>query len=244
MGITLPKLSKTARFGWNVAREAGASLLTYELYPLGMIGSSIPPVPTLWLKTKREKRPILFIHGIFHNRAAFAWLIQKLALWGWRHFQQINLLTSIHSIPSMAEQTARHVKELLQRHKARQVDIVAHSMGGIIARYFTQVLKGDKVVRNLVTLGTPHQGTKLSHYSFLPHLKELSPKSKLLRKLNSAPLPKSTQGLSVSGDLDLFIQPKQGACWPGARNIELEGVGHAGLLFSKRVAEIIASRLS
>jgi pimeloyl-ACP methyl ester carboxylesterase len=36
-----------------------------------------------------------------------------------------------------------------------QVDVVAHSLGGLVARYFVQT-GGALVVRRLVTLGTPY----------------------------------------------------------------------------------------
>jgi pimeloyl-ACP methyl ester carboxylesterase len=37
--------------------------------------------------------------------------------------------------------------------------LVAHSMGGLVARYFTNVLGGDRDVRAVVTLGTPFYGS-------------------------------------------------------------------------------------
>ncbi|MGV1829086.1 lipase/acyltransferase domain-containing protein [Agrobacterium vitis] len=37
--------------------------------------------------------------------------------------------------------------------------IVAHSMGGLVARYFLECLEGWKDVRSLITIGTPHRGS-------------------------------------------------------------------------------------
>jgi pimeloyl-ACP methyl ester carboxylesterase len=36
--------------------------------------------------------------------------------------------------------------------------LIAHSMGGLVARYFIEVLGGWEDVRRLITLGTPHRG--------------------------------------------------------------------------------------
>lgn len=234
------KIYRSAELALSLTREGAAGLLSFELYPLGMVGDCLPVVR---LPTSTPRRPILFLHGVLHNRSAFAYVIQRLALKGWQHFEQLNLFTSLHSIARMAEQTKRAVERLLSRYDGSQVDIVAHSMGGIIARYFIQKLGGDAVVRNLVTLGTPHQGTKWSSYSCFPQLRELRPESHTIRSLNALPLPVFTQVISISGSLDICIQPKQGAFWEGARNIQLQGLGHAGLLFSRRVFRIIASRL-
>ena len=41
---------------------------------------------------------------------------------------------------------------------ARPLTIVGHSMGGIVSRHYIEQLGGSLVVRNLVTVGTPHDG--------------------------------------------------------------------------------------
>lgn len=226
---------------WGLIREAGASLLTYELYPLGILGKSIPTVPRLWSKTKTEKLPILFVHGIFHNRSAFAWLKQRLCYNGWGYLKEIDLMTSIHPIPVLAEQVATQTRAIMRELQVPQIDIVAHSMGGIVARYFVQCLGGDGLVRNLITLGTPHRGTFLSRYSVLPHIREMRPGSPTMAKLDGLGPPKFTRAVSVSGNLDLIVFGRKSTHWEGVRNIPLQRVGHAGLLFSKRVYQIISS---
>jgi len=235
------ELSRPGQLAWSITREVGASLLAYELYPLAMLGNSVPALPAFWTKTQSHRRPILLIHGIFHNKSAFFFLKQKLALKGWHHFREVNLLTRVHGIARLAERVQREVDKLREEYETDQIDIVGHSMGGIVARYYLQKLGGDGIVKNLVTLGTPHQGTVWSRYSILPHIRELRPSSPLLEELNQLPLPQRTRVVSVAGKLDVMMVPASTACWPGARFIELNRTGHAGLLFSKRVAQIITS---
>ncbi|MBI1861197.1 MAG: alpha/beta fold hydrolase [Deltaproteobacteria bacterium] len=170
----------TAGLSWAIAREAGASILTYELYPPGI----------------------------------------------------------------MAEQVGEAVDSLRRRCNVPQVDVIAHSLGGIIARYYVQLQGGDGPVRNLITLGTPHGGTELSRLSILPNVRDLNPESPIIRRLNAGPPPRHTQGLAISGALDIVVRPRSHAWWKGVRNVELKRVGHAGLLFSGRVAKLIESRLN
>lgn len=231
--------------GWDIAREATASLLTYELYPLGLIGRSLPTVP-VYTKTSNgtRKLPVLFIHGVFHNRSTFAWLKQKMTSHGYRHFKEVDLLTSIHPVPRLAEQIASVVSTMQRRYEVPQIDVIAHSLGGIIARYYVQALGGDGTIKNLVTLGSPHAGTAWSNYSVLAHLKDLAPKSPFMEKLREMPPPQYTRVVAVSGSLDVMVRPKSAGFWPGVRNIHLKRVGHAGLLFSQRVCEIILANLN
>lgn len=235
-------LERMRNESWSIFREAGASVLAYKLYPLGIATASIPVLPPL--RSIPEKRvPVLFVHGFLHNASTFAYIKQKMRLAGWRDFRAVNLPTLRGTLPEMAEQTLDAITQMRREFGSDQVDIVAHSMGGILARYALQLLKADGQVRKLVTLGTPHQGTVLSRYGYLPSLKELAPESRTMRRLKRAQPLRHTQAVAVSGSLDVLMQPAELAHWEGVRNIRLRGVGHAGLLFSKRVVQIILAHL-
>jgi len=64
--------------------------------------------------------------------------------------------------------TARKIKKLIDQrlpqwcehtgNKDAKVIILAHSMGGLVARYYLEVLEGWQKCRALVTLGTPYRG--------------------------------------------------------------------------------------
>ena len=57
----------------------------------------------------------------------------------------------------------RKVEDVLESTYAAKVDLVAHSMGGLLARFYIEELGGDAKVRKLVTIGTPHAGAAKSH---------------------------------------------------------------------------------
>jgi hypothetical protein len=54
---------------------------------------------------------------------------------------------------------AEALKQRIDRLKQDKVDIVAHSMGGLVARYYIEKLGGRNKVRSLTMLGTPNWGT-------------------------------------------------------------------------------------
>ncbi|WP_338692468.1 alpha/beta fold hydrolase [Bradyrhizobium sp. 26S5] len=57
---------------------------------------------------------------------------------------------------------AEELKRQIQRrfpNNSTKIDIVAHSMGGLIARIYVQSLGGADRVKNLIMLGTPHLGS-------------------------------------------------------------------------------------
>lgn len=64
---------------------------------------------------------------------------------------------------SAARRLARQSGEWLQRwrragHPGARLILIAHSMGGLVARHFLHVLGGDQDTRALITLGTPYRG--------------------------------------------------------------------------------------
>ena len=56
---------------------------------------------------------------------------------------------------------AEKLRDLIEQKvpKSTKVDIVAHSMGGLIARIYIQTLGGENRIDNAVLLGTPHLGS-------------------------------------------------------------------------------------
>ncbi|MFD4671356.1 esterase/lipase family protein [Lentzea sp. NPDC058450] len=62
------------------------------------------------------------------------------------------------SVSDAAEHLARAVRAALGDETKRRVIVLAHSMGGLVARYWIGPLEGWKVCCALLTLGTPHRG--------------------------------------------------------------------------------------
>jgi pimeloyl-ACP methyl ester carboxylesterase len=72
-------------------------------------------------------------------------------------FDYENINTSI-------ENTARALKERLAAvglvaNHGKTLHVVAHSMGGLVARWLIERDEGDRIVQHLVALGTPHAGS-------------------------------------------------------------------------------------
>lgn len=62
------------------------------------------------------------------------------------------------SVAEAADVVGRAVAAATGRDSDRQVVVVAHSLGGLVARYWIGVCGGWRHCRALITLGTPHRG--------------------------------------------------------------------------------------
>lgn len=66
------------------------------------------------------------------------------------------------TLPANAAELARYIAGVKRRTGAEMVDLVAHSMGGLVARYYIARLMQGRDVAQLLMLGTPHGGSDCS----------------------------------------------------------------------------------
>jgi hypothetical protein len=121
-------------------------------------------------------------------------------------------------------------------------------MGGLIARYYVQRLGGDARVHTLVTLGTPHQGTRAARVFPRGICQQLAPGSDLVAELAEPAPGCTTRFVSFWSDIDAMISPKQSARVEhpdlNARNILVNGVGHMSLPIDRRIVREICATLA
>lgn len=178
--------------------------------------------------------PVLLLHGFVDNRSAFALLRRSLRRNGWTDVQAVNYSPFTPDLRTAAEQLRAHVEEACALSGRRRVDIVAHSLGGLIARYYVQRMGGDARVRTLVTLGTPHAGTRAVP-AFVPHplARQMRPGSAVLAELAEPAPGCRTRFVAFWSDLDQLMIPVGSARLEhpdlSARNVKVTGIGHLTL---------------
>lgn len=159
----------------------------------------------------------------------------------------------------MAERLSLVVQSLAK--KSLPVFLVAHSAGGLVARYFVQALEGHLYTQGVVTLATPHRGTWVAALGFVTPLIlkakvlwEMLPVSQFIRTLNKAPLASTVQVLSIRSKRDMLCPPHATRLprrWkdiPNVRGVDLEDLSHMEFLMSKEcyllVEKFLAERMA
>jgi pimeloyl-ACP methyl ester carboxylesterase len=222
------------------------------LYPSGITperrtAPALPSPDAARLPTE-AKPPVVLLHGFIDNRSVFLLLRRNLAQHGRQHVESLNYSPLTCDIRTAAELLSRHIEEICERTGHDQVDIVGHSLGGLIARYYVQCLGGDTHVRTLVTLGTPHSGTRVAPLmNAHPIVRQMRPGSEVIEEL-SMPAPGCrTHFVSFWSDLDHLMDPLETACVDHpdllAQNVRVSGVGHLALPVHPAVAAGIRQAL-
>ncbi|MGW9173337.1 esterase/lipase family protein [Streptomyces decoyicus] len=208
-----------------------------------------PGTPSLLPTEGRAHPPVLLLHGFIDNRSVFLLLRRSLHRHGWRHVEALNYSPLTCDLRKAAELLNRHVEEVCARTGHRRVDIVGHSLGGLIARYYVQRLGGDARVRVLVTLGTPHSGTRIAPLmSAHPIVRQMRPDSEVIAEL-SRPAPNCrTQFVAFWSEEDQVMVPATTARIDHpdllAHNVHVAGVGHLALPVNGTVAAGIREALT
>ncbi|MFI6119861.1 esterase/lipase family protein [Streptomyces sp. NPDC051064] len=192
--------------------------------------------------------PVVLLHGFIDNRSVFVLLRRSLARHGWHHLESLNYSPLTCDIRTAAELLDRHVEEICARTGHREIDIVGHSLGGLIARYYVQRLGGDRRVRTLVTLGTPHSGTAAAPLAGAhPIVRQMRSGSDLIEELRRPAPGCRTRFISFWSELDRVMLPVETACVDhpdlDAVNVRVTGIGHLALPVHPAIASAIRQAL-
>ncbi|MGW3564148.1 alpha/beta fold hydrolase [Streptomyces sp. NPDC000941] len=215
------------------------------LYPTGLLQErppaapppAAPPspgTPTRLPTDNQAHRPVLLLHGFIDNRSVFVLLRRSLRRDGRQHVTALNYSPLTCDIRTAAALLDRHVREIRARTGHSRVDIVGHSLGGLIARYYVQRLGGDAFVHTLVTLGTPHSGTRTAPLlSAHPLVRQMCPDSDVIEELRLPAPDCRTRFIGFWSDVDQLMIPAETARIDHpdlrARNIRVSGIGHLTL---------------
>ena len=238
-----------------MGRHVGRRHYRQSLRELGrelwIAGLTQPILPLFYLFGRRMQRgkagqvPIVFVHGYMQNRVGFLGLARALARQGRGPMFGFNY-PWFASIAWNARRLERFVQRVCEETGSGGVDLVCHSMGGLIAMEMLrdEARRADVKVRRCVTIATPHAGVLWQGPLLGIGATSLRRGSKLLEAHASVKL--DVPCLSVFSSHDNVVHPKESSSLlqRGGRDVEVDGPGHLAILFSPKVAEHVASFLA
>ena len=179
---------------------------------------------------KLGQNPVVMVPGYLDLELYFALLDHKVRALG-RETSYVQLFPNIGDICMAAKVLQAHVERVKARTGARKIDILTHSEGGLISRFYIENLGGASSIERLVTLGTPNHGTYMGYLGPGMGATQMKPGSAFLQALNAPDeAPAGVKTTSVRAGLDEIIVPHDSPILAKAEN-DLVPIAEHGSIF-------------
>ncbi|TIH12468.1 alpha/beta fold hydrolase [Marinifilum sp. JC120] len=196
------------------------------------------------IKKNGDNTPILMVHGLYHNKAAWLIMRYRLNLAGFSnlHSWQYNSFTT--SYPELVLEL-RDIISNLHRESGKKVILTGHSLGGLLSCGAAQELEIEKKCAGIVTLGTPYRGSILANIA-VGHLgRSLHPQSSLFKGENKIGYPRNIPKTALISPTDELVLP-----WENLEPTSDEwtikhprAMGHVAMLYSRQVGSMVVEAI-
>ncbi|NVB82060.1 MAG: alpha/beta fold hydrolase [Kofleriaceae bacterium] len=194
-----------------------------------------------------ESPPVLIIHGFLGTRGSMYILERRLVADGFVCVS-FNLGTlNVRDIRRSAFLIHRKIERILAQTPSQKIDIIGHSMGGLIGLYYVKKLGGHARVRKLIMLGTPVRGTWAALAGVMTlglwstSSWQLLPRSRFLDELAQGPIPDGVEVSTIAAARD-WVVPLQTTRMTGATAMTVP-LGHSSLVVSEEVYRRVVNTL-
>jgi pimeloyl-ACP methyl ester carboxylesterase len=179
---------------------------------------------------------VVLVHGFASSSTSWFAIRRALRADG-RPVVSFDYLPWASSVEEIADRLVDTVEGVLAATGAATVDLVGHSLGGVVIALALTRGRLTRRVDLVVTLGSPFRGSPWADiFPLCPLVRALRPGSPLLRRLAEAPAPAGVRWLSFASRLDPIV-PIDRAVLPNvhATRIVVDVPGHCGMLLDPEV---------
>ncbi len=200
-------------------------------------------VPDRLLKDSQNRSGVILVHGFFCNRAFWNGWMRQLEREG-RAFIAVDLQPAFGSIDAYAD-ILEQAAQRMERLTGQPAVLVGHSMGGLAIRaWIRQRNSGlasrdtSSLVRHVITLGTPHQGTWFGRLSQAVNGRQMALSSAWLTILARQELEQAhVKYTCFYSNSDNIVFPVSSATLPLADNRVVTGLGHVAMVYDRQVQQ-------
>ena len=189
--------------------------------------------------------PIVLVHGLYHNVSGWTLYRRWLKAAGFKDVYALGYSSwnqTFHQLVMKLEQVLAEVRE---RFPDKPPILIGHSLGGLVCRACVQSGADSAKIAGLITLGTPHQGSKLAALGLGNLAKSLIYHGPLVEELETGQAKTDTPCVALYSPVDNMVLPNSALQTAGAGWIHQETgpVSHVAMLYHRPTAELVIEYL-
>lgn len=189
-----------------------------------------------------SRLPVVLVHGYLCNHRVWDAMAHQLRTAG-HPVLALDLEPLFTSIDHYAPLVEQAVAELCRQTGAPQVALVGHSMGGLVIRAWMRRYGTQRVAR-IITLGTPHAGTKIDPQPKTTNGQQMLWRSVWLQELAASESASTRRLMRIAlTPQDNLVYPQREQVLDGAQVTLFEGLGHLQLALDSRVIAWVLQQL-
>lgn len=205
----------------------------------------LPGMPSRIANISPPCTPVLLVHGYVCNHRV--WDNMALALRQAGHpVLAIDLEPLFTSIDDYAPVIERAMSMLLTQTGAQKVALVGHSMGGLAIRAWLRANGATRTaqIANIITLGTPHQGTQIAASSLTANGAQMIWHSDWLKSLafSEDNAKRALMQIALTAQ-DNIVFPQRAQTLSDVPVTEFVGLGHLELCLNAGVIDRVCQQL-
>lgn len=185
--------------------------------------------------------PVLLVHGVYHNPSAWilyrAWLKRA----GFSNVYAFGYSSFGKTFEDILEELDAMVEEISNAFTGRPVILIGHSLGGLLSRFCAIRHENTGRIAAVVTLGTPHRGSRLAAFGFGKLARSLGYRGDLIRRIEGEAQPSQIPCLAVFSPIDNMVLPSDSLriAVQGWTCYESAPLSHVALLYHSATARYV-----
>lgn len=246
----LINLAKLGRKHGQGAFQKGASWLEAvikDLFYQSLHCLFFPLALFPWGSKKHDKTPIILVHGYMHTRVIWLYHLFHLKKQGFGPIFTLNLGKPFSSIQSFRNKLSTRIKDLSKELGKEEFYLIGHSMGGLVCIASALEKTGNISIKKVITIGSPIHGTKAAKLAIGECAREMEKDSSFTQSLaEKMQQCATTEFFHIGSKTDQLVFPASSSFLRKDRDhvCLVEGVGHVGMMASKKVHQKLSEYLS
>jgi len=211
-------------------------LLTIALYPASFFRK--------WWQPKCDPDchapPIILVHGLYHNVSAWTFYRWWLTGAGYSNIMLMGYSSWNQSFDELVERLDGLITLAKELFPEKPPVLIGHSLGGLLARACMQSPEDSSRIGGVITLGTPHQGSKLAVLGFGKLAKSLFYRGPLIQALEPRGKEPGTPCVALYSPIDNMVLPSPALHTTSAGWIHQETapISHVAMLYHRPTAKL------